>query len=191
VFYGQELGATDWRKARWPGQGWQGHRGARFIDSRKEAPQRLPCQPLDCHCAAIPAPTSAMFTQCWNTHNQVNSTAFNLPSNATSLRRLGVRTLRVTATCCAILPRNCPSAMDRKHDHWTKDRRSTSTRSCLSGHSIQGIRTPRNLTLPLVIFSRASLAFSRGNFSIMQLTPCTLANEIASSLSRACPDGQA
>jgi hypothetical protein len=53
------------------------------------------------------------------------------------------------------------------------DRRSFRISFRLSFQSLHGISTPRNLTLPLVIFSIASLALSKGNFSIMQLTPWT------------------
>ena len=56
---------------------------------------------------------------------------------------------------------------------------------CQTGLSVYGISTPLNRTFPWTIWSKASLALSRGNFSIMTLTSWTLANSIASSLSSA------
>lgn len=52
------------------------------------------------------------------------------------------------------------------------------------------VRTALNLAFPLFMCSRAFGASAKGNVSIMHFTPWICANLIASSLSRACPEGQ-
>lgn len=52
------------------------------------------------------------------------------------------------------------------------------------------LRTALNLAFPLFMCSRAFGASAKGNVSTMQFTPWICANLIASSLSRACPEGQ-
>lgn len=64
----------------------------------------------------------------------------------------------------------------------------SSTFSILSHQVI--VRTALNLAFPLIICSKAFGASAKGNFSIMHFTPWICANLIASSLSRACPEGQ-